>query len=125
MTPKHFCEKYLKYLKNVNYAINPDDTIDVDGYVDLFNILGKTEKLPVKFGNIYGHFECHKNKLTTLEGCPNYVGGNFDCGKNKLTTLENCPKYIGGDFYCDTLTHHILGNVQKEIYYNNNQRIVI
>jgi hypothetical protein len=104
------------------------------------------KKLPVKFGKVSGNFSCHGNKLTTLEGCPNYVGdyffcsgnkltslegcpnyidGDFYCYKNNLTTLEGCPIYVGGKFYCDILTHHILGNVQGDIYYNIKQRIVI
>jgi hypothetical protein len=95
MNTLEFCEKYLK-----NYTINSDGTIDVNDNVNLYNKLGDMEKLPVKFGNIYGHFECHKNKLTTLDGCPNYVSGVFWCHKNKLSTLEGCPKYVGRNFSC-------------------------
>jgi hypothetical protein len=123
MNTLEFCQKYL-----TNYTINPDDTIDVDGNVDLYNKLGDMEKLPVKFGKVAGWFSCEGNELTTLEGCPNYVGGSFGCeficSENNLTTLEGCPKYIDGDCYCDILTHHILGNIQGVIYYIR-QRIVI
>jgi hypothetical protein len=141
MTPKQFCEKYLE-----NYTINHDDTIDVDGDVFLDNILGNMEKLPVKFGKVSGWFNCNDNNLTTLDGSPNYVGGEFDCynnnimtlegcpryvgdffrcSHNNLTTLEYCPKYIGGNFFNDILTHHILGSVQGNIYYDVKQRFVI
>jgi hypothetical protein len=96
MTPLEFCEKYLKY---EDYTINSDNTIDVDGNVYL--LLGNMKKLPVKFGKVFGSFDCSYNKLTTLEGCPNYVGGYFYCHRNKLTTLEGCPKYIGDYFSCD------------------------
>jgi hypothetical protein len=119
MTPKQFCEKYLE-----NYTINHDDTIDVDGDVYLETYLDDMEKLPVKFGKVSGYFYCGLNNLTTLEGCPKYIGGDFDCSDNYLTTLEGCPKYIGGDFGCDILTHHTLGNVQGNIYCDK-QRIVI
>jgi hypothetical protein len=116
-----FCEKYLE-----NYTINSDDTIDVNGNVNLSSRrLGDMEKLPVKFGKISGVFDCVGNNLITLEGCPNYVGGYFYCSSNNLTSLEGCPNYVGGYFYCDNLTHHILGNVQGDIYYNIKQRIVI
>jgi hypothetical protein len=68
------------------------------------------------------------NKLTTLEGCPKYIGDSFYCGYNALTTLEGCPSYVGGYFECRynhcILTHHILGNVQNEICFNH-QRIII
>jgi hypothetical protein len=91
-----FCARHL-----VNYIINPDNTIDVDENVFLYNELGNMEKLPVKFGKVSGDFDCGYNALTTLEGCPSYVGRNFWCGDNKkLTTLEGCPKYVGGYFYC-------------------------
>jgi hypothetical protein len=92
MNTLEFCQKYLE-----NYTINPDGTIDVDGDVYLDNDM---EKLPVKFGKVSGYFYCDGNNLTTLEGCPKYIGGVFSCGGNKLTTLEGAPKYIGGVFSC-------------------------
>ena len=95
MNTLEFCEKYLK-----NYSINSDDTVDVDGNVYLEHELGDMEKLPVKFGKVSGSFSCYGNNLTTLEGCPKFVGGDFSCYRNNLTTLEGCPKYIGGRFYC-------------------------
>jgi hypothetical protein len=90
-----FCQKFL-----TNYTINSDGTIDVDDPVYLSNNLGDMEKLPVKFGKVYSGFFCSSNKLTTLEGCPYYVGGDFDCSCNKFTTLEYSPKYIGGWYCC-------------------------
>jgi hypothetical protein len=122
MTPKQFCKKYLENYPP-SYIINSNDTIDVDGDVDLEKILNNM-KLPVKFGKVSGIFSCNFNELTTLEGCPNYVGGDFSCNFNNLTSLEYCPKYIGGCFYCENLTHHILGNIQGKIYHIR-QRIVI
>jgi hypothetical protein len=105
---EEFCEKYLK-----NYTINSDDTIDVDGDVNLFGQLGNMEKLPVKFGNVYGYFRCDKNKLTTLEGCPNYVGKYFSCSGNNLTTLDGCPKYVGRDFICRNNKLTTLKGIEK------------
>jgi hypothetical protein len=100
MNTLEFCKKYIK-----NHTINSDNTVDVNGNVDLYNRLGDMKKLPVKFGK---------------------VSGSFSCGGNKLTTLEGCPKYIGGNFYGDILTHHILGSVQGKIfYYHKHRRIVI
>jgi len=141
MNTLEFCQTYLK-----NYTINPDGTIDVNGGVNLSHKLGDMEKLPVKFGKVSGYFDCGKSILTTLEGCPSYVGDSFDCGWNNLTTLEGCPKYVGGyfnchsnklstlehcpnyvggDFACVILTHHILGNIQGKKIYCDKQRIVI
>jgi hypothetical protein len=94
MNTLEFCEKYLK-----NYTINSDNTIDINGDVELGSVLDKNMLiLPVKFGNVYGDFNCSWNNLTTLEGCPNYVDGNFYCYGNELTTLEGSPKYVGGKF---------------------------
>jgi hypothetical protein len=108
MNTLEFCEKYLK-----NYTINSDNTIDVNGYVDLYKNLGKMKKLPVKFGKVSEYFDCYRNKLTTLEGCPNYVGGSFDCYNNKLTTLEGCPKYIGGRLWCNENKLSTLKGIEK------------
>jgi len=108
MNTLEFCEKYLK---NVNYTINNDGTIDVDGKVDLDNDM---KKIPVKFGKVSGSFSCDVNNLTSLEGCPNYVGGDFLCYENKLTTLEHCPKYIGGKWFdCDDNELTTLKGIEK------------
>jgi len=88
------CKKY----NIVNYTINDDGTVDVDGSVNL-NTKGLT-KLPLRFGRVTGNFDCYNNKLTTLDGCPDHVGGDFDCSRNQLTTLEGAPKEVNGDFYC-------------------------
>jgi hypothetical protein len=121
MNTLEFCEKYL-----TNYTINSNNTVDVNGSVNLWKNLGDMEKLPVKFGKVSGYFDCRYNMLTTLDGYPKYIGDYFACYENKLTSLEYCPKYIDDNFYCgqNKLTHHILGNVQRNIYCDK-QRIVI
>ena len=81
-----------------NYKINSDGSIDVKGNINL-NRRGLS-KLPLKFNRISGDFSCGGNKLTTLEGCPKFVGGDFYCEYNQFTTLENCPEYVGGYFAC-------------------------
>jgi hypothetical protein len=90
------CKKYgIK-----NYKMNSDGTIDVHGDVRLEN-LGLT-KLPLKFKNVSGVFNCSYNQLTTLSGAPESVGGNFYCVNNKLTTLEGAPKSVGVTFNCNS-----------------------
>ena len=65
------CEKY-----NIkNYTINPDGSIDVNGSVDLSQY--KLIELPLRFNKITGYFDCSNNNLTSLKGCPRWVGGNF------------------------------------------------
>ena len=81
-----------------NYTINPDGSIDVDGYVELG--VYKLDKIPLKFNNVSGYFNISYNDITSLEGCPKYVGRWFSCNDNNLTSLKGCPNYIGGTFYC-------------------------
>ena len=88
------CKKY----GIVNYSINSDLSIDVQGGVYLNNLTLKS--LPLRFSRVSGHFSCYNNQLTTLEGCPREVGGDFYCHSNLLTTLEGGPNEVGGYFYC-------------------------
>ena len=88
------CEQY----NIINYTINSDGSIDVNGWVDLSE-KGLTE-LPLSFNKVYGNFFCGDNKLTTLKGSPRWVDGGFYCSSNKLTSLEFSPDYIGVDFGC-------------------------
>ena len=49
------CEKY-----NIkNYKINPDNSIDVDGNVDLDRKY--LTELPIRFNRVTGHFDCSRN----------------------------------------------------------------
>ena len=81
-----------------NYTINDDGSIDVDGPVSL-NSCGLT-KLPLRFRNVTGYFDCSYNQLTSLEGSPEYVGANFWCNENQLTNLEGAPKSVNAYFTC-------------------------
>jgi hypothetical protein len=82
-----------------NYTINPDGSIDVDDDVDLYGF--DLTELPLTFNKVTGYFDCGVNNLTTLKGCPRWVGGNFNCYNNQLTSLEFSPDYVGGDFDCE------------------------
>ncbi len=92
-----------------NYVINPDGSISVDGNVDLSpsgrshqSFRNSLEKLPLKFKEVSGYFDCSYSKLTSLEDCPKKVGGNFFCNHNNLTSLEGCPEVIGGNLFCSS-----------------------
>ena len=89
------CDKY----GIENWTLNSEGLVDVDGSVDLedMNLI----RLPLRFGRVSVSFGCCYNKLTTLEGAPQWVGGNFDCSNNYLTTLEGGPNLVGGYFYCN------------------------
>jgi hypothetical protein len=90
-------ERKCRIYEIENYTIN-NGVVDVEGYVN-FEYLGLHE-LPLKFGSVSGNFDCTGNKLTSLEGCPDYIGGNFFCGSNDLTSLEYCPSVVKGNIDC-------------------------
>lgn len=114
--------KYIKLFENFNeksiadickryriddYTINQDGSIDVDGNVDLSKVgqhynQHQLKKLPLKFRKVLGDFNCSSNELTSLEGCPEYIGENFFCYKNEITNFKHCPKYVGGMFSAST-----------------------
>ena len=87
------CKKY----NILNYTINPDGSIDVSGGVYLS--YRKLDRLPLKFNRVLGQFDCSYNELTSLEGCPKYVGGSFFCSGNKITTLEGGPDIVNLNYF--------------------------
>ena len=86
---KKICKKY----KIENYTINPDESIDVDGDVNLSH--RKLSKIPLNFNKVSGNFWINNNNLTSLEGCPKEVGESFDCAKNQITSLKYSPIKVG------------------------------
>jgi hypothetical protein len=89
------CRKY----GIVNYTINSDNSVDVDGGVDLY--WKKLTSIPLNFNIVNGYFNCGNNYLTSLKGCPVRVGNWFSCHNNKLTSLQYSPQYIErGGFDC-------------------------
>jgi len=102
------CRKY-----NIrNYVINKDGSIDVYGGVDLSN--RNLDRLPLKFNKVSNYFYCKNNNLTTLEGCPIWVGNSFNCYDNKLVNLTGCPSYVGDDFCCsNNYLTNLIGSPKK------------
>jgi hypothetical protein len=88
------CEKY----NIINYTINDDGSINVNGDVWLYD--KELTELPLTFNKVTGYFTCSCNQLTSLKGSPRWVGGNFYCNGNQLTSLEFSPDYVGGFFNC-------------------------
>jgi hypothetical protein len=76
--------------------------------------LGLTE-IPVKFGMVYGNFNCSYNKLTTLKNCPDWVDGDFTFSYNNISTLEDFPNYIRFNVYMqkNNLTEYFK-NIREE-----------
>ena len=90
--------KELKKYDIIDYTINNDGTIDVDGDVDLS--YKRLTKIPLKFGKVTGNFYCNNNKLVNLSGCPQEVGIEFNCSVNLLKDLIGGPQEVVGDYYC-------------------------
>jgi hypothetical protein len=134
------CEKY----NIINYTINSDNSVDVDGDVYLYG--RKSKLIPLNFNIVNGYFECSWNYLTSLKGCPVRVGdyfscyhnnltslqyspqymenGYFGCGRNKIESLQYCTELIRSNFYCGynkltSLEHH--PTVYGEFYCQSNQ----
>jgi hypothetical protein len=101
--------KIIELCKKFNirdYTINDDFSIDVDRDVNLSHWVvrnsgvDKFVEIPLKFRRVNGNFNCSNNYLTSLRGCPEYVGGEFRCNDNLLTSLEFGPIKVDGDYYC-------------------------
>lgn len=93
LTPEQI--QFLDDVVEGSWSINPENgLVDVDGDVFIPSALVKTGKLPVYFGKVIGDFNCRSNMLTTLEGCPYWVGLDFNCRNNHLTSLKYAPKHI-------------------------------
>jgi len=90
-------EKYLIDVRG-RAILNSRGEYDIIGDV-LFWYTNYT-KIPVKFGEVSGYFDCSRNKLTTLKNCPTSVGGYFSCYNNHLTSLKFAPTSVGGYFDC-------------------------
>jgi hypothetical protein len=84
------CSEYGLY----KYRIRDDSSVDVIGDANLYNKIGVLKKLPLTFNEVSWDFNCGKNNLTTLEGCPKKVGGSFYCNYNNLTSLEHSPEIV-------------------------------
>lgn len=98
-------EKIIEWLEKYrirNYTLVEDlqygYVVNVDGHVWLGE--RNLKQLMVKFNCVTGGFDCSKNKLTTLYGCPQKCN-NFACSHNQLKSLQYCPEEVlGGNFDC-------------------------
>ena len=115
---KALIEKWLDEMGIKNYTIN-DLTIDVNGYVHLYN--KNLIKFPeyIQFNEVNGSF----NNLISLRGCPKIVNYNFYCYSNLLESLEGCPENVGNNFSCHHNKKHFTEeyirkycNIRQNIY---------
>jgi hypothetical protein len=109
--------KFFKIQGKGTIKIDPSGLVDVDGHVRLSSLW---DKMPVKFGRVTGSFLCNGGRLTTLEGCPSYVGDNFDCSNNMLTSLEHAPTHVVKHYRCSDNKITSLEHAPKRVdgYFN-------
>ncbi len=99
--------------------IRPDGLVDVMTDVNLRGKLGSATRLSVRFGAVFGTFDCSDNNLTTLTGAPRECHGRFICSNNRLRSLRGSPVHVHSSVICnnnDLLTlrglHYVSGVVQ-------------
>lgn len=108
----------LHKLGITNYIIRDDLSVDVRDAVRLGESgKGKLEKIPVQFHHAIGPFSVRDNKLTSLKGCPEYVGGTFICDRNPLKSLEYAPIHVVGGFSVVGTPLKSFHNIHKYIKY--------
>lgn len=64
------------------------------------------DELPIRFGSVFGIFDCRNVGLKTLKGCPTKIlPGNYDsifrCNNNQLTSLQHLPDNINAMIQCE------------------------
>lgn len=92
-------EEWLQNIGLIDYSILEDNSVNVNGESEDVNLKGMLDGyIPVQFGSVSSDFDCSKNGLTSLKGCPKVVGGGFNCRYNPIKTLEFCPKEIESEF---------------------------
>ena len=92
--------------------------VDVKGSVQVKDWMVEDGHLLVNFGKVGRNCRIRKIGLTTLKGCPDYVGGDFDCSLNPITSLEGSPKQVEGLFNCgNTNIKDLKGIPEKASYY--------
>ena len=87
-------KSWLDEMEVTNYIINNDLTIDVNNSVNLSN--KNLAKFPdyIMFNKVEEWFSCDYNQLTSLDGCPSYVGGDFYCVGNIEEFTEDEVKQL-------------------------------
>jgi hypothetical protein len=91
-------KEWLDNMNVINYLINEDHTIDVDGDVDLSHKGLTTFPSFITFRSVTGSFTCNHNKLKSLKGCPYKVGVSFYCNDNLLKNLDHGPSFVGSSY---------------------------
>lgn len=67
--------------------VGADELFYIEGNLNLSN-MGLTKLPDLSDCQVNGSFDCSRNPLTSLRGCPMYVCGDFVCTHTNITTLK-------------------------------------
>lgn len=93
-----FIHYFMDQINVTKYKINDDLSVDCDENVDISK--RGLVRIPIKFGQINGNFDCSMNNITNLVNSPVAITGHFDCSLNRIYTLIGGPRYVAGGYYC-------------------------
>ena len=102
--------------KHAKFKISKDFTISIDEFV--YNGKGNFPEY-IRFGKCTNNFILEDCDMTSLRGCPSYVGGSFSCHGNKLTDLEYSPEYVEMDYVCSRNRLKTLKGMPEEIIWGD------
>jgi hypothetical protein len=105
------------WLSAYDHQINADGSIDIikqkrshgnyrilpKGYKG--NVSFQDERdikhIPFKFNKVHMDFNISGSGITSLEGCPEFIGGTFNCSSIKINDLTNAPSIVEESFLCN------------------------
>ena len=79
-------------IKMVNLIERGDSSYDCKTDFRVYRELVYEGRFIIQFNHIKGNFNCWRNNLISLEGCPEIVDGDFYIGDNHL-------KLVAGEFF--------------------------
>jgi hypothetical protein len=91
---RYLIEKWLEEMNIKYYTINDDMTITVKENIDFYPHLKNNLPDYIQFLSVEGHLDFFRCPITTLRGCPEYVGDYFGCPLTKVTSLKYGPKEV-------------------------------
>lgn len=100
-----------------DYTINENGTLNINGNVKFPEIMNYHTVLPLKFSSVTGDFDISRLNLTTLYGCPSFIGGDFNCSYNHLDSLKYAPKKVDGNVYFFSASNKFQNRLSKYFEY--------
>lgn len=92
----------IGFLKNNPKSLN--DKIYKKSFNFYTKEFGKIE-LPVSFNKVSGNFNVDLLHLEDMRLFPKHVGGNLEASGTYISTLKGCPEYVGGDVVLGSRGH--------------------